>query len=325
MLLFLLDLNNDIRWIVWFWRDIMSSYGAVLSYPRAKGIFLVLIAATSWGVSGTVAQYLFHQQGFSANWLVVTRLILAGMGLLFFSHTVGKQDIWSIWKNKQDLLRLFVFGIIGMLGVQYTFFAAIDYGNAATATVLQYLAPVIIAVFICVRAKELPVKNEVIAIVLALVGTFLLVTKGNANTLSISGQAFTWGILSAFALAFYTLYPGSLLSKWGTLLTVGWGMMIGGIGFSFIHPPWKFEGNWSLSSFLAFLFVVIFGTIIAFLCYMESMKYIKASEASLLACVEPLSSAFLAVAWLHVPFSPVEWIGAFSIIATIFILSAVKR
>ncbi|QCJ45199.1 EamA family transporter [Bacillus sp. S3] len=296
-----------------------------MPYPRAKGIILVLIAATFWGVSGTVAQYLFHQQGYSTNWLVVTRLIFSGMGLLFFSQTVGKQNIWSVWKNKQDVIRLIIFGIIGMFGVQYTYFAAIEHGNAATATVLQYLAPVIIAVFLCLRAKSLPAKKEVIAIGLALFGTFLLVTKGSVHSLSISGPALFWGILSAFALAFYTLYPGSLLSKWGSLITVGWGMTIGGIGFSFIHPPWKFQGSWNLTSFLAVVFVVVFGTLIAFFCYMESLKYIRASEASLLACVEPLSASFLAVAWLHVTFGAAEWIGSFSIISTIFILSASKK
>ncbi|MDM5326579.1 EamA family transporter [Neobacillus sp. CF12] len=303
----------------------MSTLGAVLSYPRTKGIILVLMAAIFWGVSGTVAQYLFHQQGFSTSWLVVTRLLVAGLGLLFFSQVVGKQNIWSVWKRKKDLLHLVVFGVVGMLGVQYTYFAAIEHGNAATATVLQYLAPVLIAIYICFQSKSLPVKQEIVAIVFALGGTFLLVTKGNIQTLTISGPAFAWGILSAFALAFYTLYPGKLLTKWGTILTVGWGMMIGGLGFSFLHPPWKFEGHWSPSSFLAVLFVVIFGTLLAFLCYMESLKYIKASEASLLACVEPLSAAFLAVAWLHVSFSLFEWIGALAIIATIFILSSVKR
>ncbi|MEH7353635.1 EamA family transporter [Neobacillus drentensis] len=303
----------------------MNSQGVVLPYPRAKGIILVLIAATFWGVSGTVAQYLFHQQGFSTNWLVVTRLIFSGIGLLLFSQFVAKQNIWSVWKNKQDVVRLIIFGTIGMFGVQYTYFAAIEHGNAATATVLQYLAPVIIVCYLCLRAKSLPAKQEVIAIVLALFGTFLLVTKGSIHSLSISGPAFFWGILSAFALAFYTLYPGSLLSKWGSLMTVGWGMTIGGFGFSFIHPPWKFQGHWNLTSFLAVVFVVVFGTLIAFFCFMESLKFIHASEASLLACVEPLSAAFLSVVWLNVSFTPAEWIGSFSIIATIFILSTAKR
>ncbi|MEH7085214.1 EamA family transporter [Neobacillus drentensis] len=305
----------------------MNSQVAAVSSPRPrlKGIFLVLIAATLWGVSGTVAQYLFHTQGFSTNWLVVNRLIFSGLGLLFFAQTFKKQNIWSIWKNKQDILRLVIFGILGMFGVQYTYFAAIEYGNAATATVLQYLAPVIIVCYLTFRSKKLPAKNEVMAIGLALFGTFLLVTKGSIHSLSISGSAFTWGILSAFALAFYTLYPGKLLEKWGSLLTVGWGMLIGGIGFSFIHPPWKFQGHWSLSSFIAVVFVIIFGTLIAFFCFMESLKFIGASEASLLACVEPLSAAFLAVAWLQVSFGPAEWIGSFLIITTIFILSGNKR
>ncbi|WML44435.1 EamA family transporter [Neobacillus sp. PS3-40] len=303
----------------------MRSQGASLPHSRSKGIILVLIAALFWGVSGTVAQYLFHQQGFSAEWLVDIRLLFSGVILLLFAYTVKKQNIWSIWKNKRDILALILFGIFGMLGVQYTYFIAILYGNAASATVLQYLAPVFITCFLCIQAKKFPAKYEIFAVLLALIGTFLLVTNGNIQTLSISKPAFFWGILSAFALAFYTLQPGGLLSKWGSLLIVGWGMLIGGIGFSFISPPWKFQGHWSVPSLFAVLFVVIFGTLIAFFCYLESTKYIRASETSLLACAEPLSAAFLAVVWLHVPFGLGEWIGTLCIILTIFLLSAVKQ
>lgn len=303
----------------------MRSQGAALSHSRTKGIILVLIAAIFWGISGTVAQYLFQQQGFSAEWLVVTRLLSSGAILLFFSSIVKKQNIWSIWKNNRDLVALILFGIFGMLGVQYTYFIAIQYGNAASATVLQYLAPVLITCYLCIQTKKFPAKYEVTAVLLALVGTFLLVTNGNIQTLSISKPAFFWGILSAFALAFYTLQPGGLLSKWGSLLIVGWGMMIGGISFSFIHSPWEFQGHWSVPSFLAVFFVVIFGTLIAFFCYLESTKYIRASETSLLACAEPLSAAFLAVVWLRVPFGLGEWLGTFCIVLTIFLLTAVKR
>ncbi|MBM7653317.1 DMT family transporter [Neobacillus cucumis] len=303
----------------------MNSQSAVMSYSRTRGIILVLVAAIFWGVSGTVAQFLFHQQGFTTNWLVVTRLILSGVGLLFFSKLGLKQNIWTIWKNKQDVVQILIFGMLGMFGVQYTYFAAIQYGNAATATILQYLAPVLIACYMCLRTKSLPAKQEVIAIFLALFGTFLLVTKGNIQSLSISGPALFWGILSAFALAFYTLFPVKLLSRWGSVQTVGWGMTIGGVGFATYHPPWDFQGSWNLTSFLAVCFVVLFGTLLAFFCYMESLKYIRASEASLLACVEPFSAAFLAVAWLHVSFGLAEWIGALSILSTIFILSAVKK
>jgi drug/metabolite transporter (DMT)-like permease len=303
----------------------VNSQATAIPQQRTKGILLVLFAAILWGISGTVAQFLFHKQGFSVEWLVVVRLLSSGILLLWFSQKVQKQPIWFIWKTKLDVIPLLMFGILGMLGVQYTYFAAIETGNAATATVLQYLAPIIICCYLCVRAKEWPAKHELLAIILALSGTFFLVTNGNLNALSISGQAFFWGILSAFALAFYTVYPSSLLSKWGSLITVGWGMLIGGIGLSFIHPPWDFRGTWSISSLAAVFFVIIFGTLIAFICFMESLKYIRPSEASLLACAEPLSASFLAVVWLQVSFSMIEWLGAFCIILAIFVLSAIRR
>jgi drug/metabolite transporter (DMT)-like permease len=44
--------------------------------PRIKGIILVIIGSMLWGISGTVAQYLFQEKGFSPEWLVVIRLLI---------------------------------------------------------------------------------------------------------------------------------------------------------------------------------------------------------------------------------------------------------
>lgn len=117
------------------------------SESRIKGIVLVITAAMLWGVSGTVAQFLFQKNGFTPEWLVVIRLLISGIALLVFAVIKGGQDIFQIWKSKEDCIKLILFSIIGMLGVQYTYFAAIKYGNAATATILQYMSPVIITCY----------------------------------------------------------------------------------------------------------------------------------------------------------------------------------
>ena len=49
---------------------------------RFKGIMLVIFGSTLWGVSATVAQFLFKQNNFTAEWLVVIRLLLSGILLL---------------------------------------------------------------------------------------------------------------------------------------------------------------------------------------------------------------------------------------------------
>ncbi|WP_442598472.1 DMT family transporter [Neobacillus sp. D3-1R] len=304
----------------------MGSANVAISNGRAKGMALVLTGASLWGISGTVAQYLFQQQGISPAWIVVVRLLFSGTILLIAaSSSKGSVGIWEIWKNKRDVLNLLLFSILGMLAVQYTFFEAIRQSNAATATILQYLAPMMISVYLAIKAKRLPNSTEMVAVVLALVGTFLLVTQGNIHSLSITRTALFWGLISALALAFYTLNPIQLLAKYGSTIVIGWGMLIGGISFSFVHPPWSFQGEWSLSSFFGVTFVVIFGTIIAFYCYLESLHYISATETSLLACIEPLSAAILSVVWLNVSFGLAEWLGTGCIIGTIIILSLVKN
>jgi drug/metabolite transporter (DMT)-like permease len=305
----------------------LSQFAGKVGKPSVKflGIALVLTGATLWGISGTVVQFLFQQKGYNPEWLVVIRLLISGTILLMYSRFRKNKDIFLIWKLKEDRIHILIFGIFGMLGVQYTYFAAIEAGNAATATVLQYLGPVFILGYIVLKSRRFPTNKEIISIFLALLGTFFLVTNGNVQTLSISKWAFFWGISSAIALAFYTLQPVQLIKKWETIIVVGWGMLIGGIGFSLINPPWVFQGQLSLSSFIAILFIIIFGTIIPFYFYLESLNYISATEASLLACVEPLSAAFLSVVWLHVSFGFYEWIGTILILATIAILSQEKK
>jgi drug/metabolite transporter (DMT)-like permease len=292
---------------------------------RIKGIILAITGAMLWGISGTVAQYLFKQQGFSPEWLVVVRLLVSGAILLLYVFINDKQNIWKIWRTKHDGLNLIFFGILGMVGVQYTYFAAIKHGNAATATILQYLSPIIITCYLAIRTKKIPALQEIIAIGLAMLGTFFIITKGNIHSISISKLALFWGIASAFAAAFYTVQPRSLLTKWGSILVVGWGMLIGGIAFSFIHPPWDCIGKWSITSILAISFVVLFGTLIAFTCFLESLKYIKPTESSVLSAAEPLSAALLSVIWLHEQLGIAQWLGTACIIVTIIILSRAKN
>src|SRR5690606_29746683 len=142
---------------------------------------------------------------------LTVRLLITGLILLLLAKFGQKADVRSIWKNKRDARQLLVFSITGMLAVQYTYFAAIKHSNAATATVLQYAGPVIIAIYLAFKYKRLPRPIEFVAIALAVLGTFLLVTHGNLHTLSISAAAFFFGIASAFALAIYTLQPIRLL------------------------------------------------------------------------------------------------------------------
>ena len=291
---------------------------------RTKGIILVTIGAGLWGLSGTVAQYLFQQKGFTPDGLVEIRLLISGIILIVYSYIKDKEHTLSIWKTRHNRLKLIIFGIFGMLGVQYTYFSAIKYGNASTATILQFLSPVIITLYIAFHTRKLPGIKEIMAITLAMLGTFFMVTKGNFRTLSISQLELFWGIASAFAAAFYTLQPRSLLYKWNSTIVVGWGLLIGGAVFGIVQKPWNITGTFDTSSIVAIIFVIVFGTVIPFYCYLDSIKYIRPTEVSVLSAVEPLSATIVSVVWLHVSLGLPELVGGLLIIITIIILSKKK-
>lgn len=290
---------------------------------RYKGILMVLTGSILWGLSGTVAQFLFEHRGFEPGWLVTIRLIVSGLLLLGLAAIQNsREQIWKVWKEKRDRSQLIVFGILGMLCVQYTYFVAIEEGNAATATLLQYLGPLFITIYVALKLLKLPTVIEMFAVGLALIGVFFLVTNGSFEGLTISQAALWWGLASAVALAFYTLYPGRLLKRWDSTIVVGWGMLIGGIGLSPIYPPWEIQGpEWSLTTLLWLAFVIIFGTLIPFYLYLESLRYIKPTETSLLASAEPLAAALAAIIWLQVPFGLFQILGGVCIIATVALLS----
>ncbi|SFG20603.1 DMT family transporter [Sporolactobacillus nakayamae] len=298
----------------------------VRSWKRPLGMMLVLSGATLWGVSGNVAQYLFERQQIDAGWLTSVRMLAAG--ILLLALTQGGKDrrlTWTVWRRRKSAAGLLIFGLIGMIGAQYTYFEAIAAGNAATATLLQYLSPVLIMLYLIIRWRKKPSVTEIAAIFTAILGVFLLVTKGHPDQISIAPLAVFWGLMSALGGAIYAIQPGALLKKYGPGLVVGWGMVIGGAAMSCFFPPWKFHGVLSVQSLAGVVFVILFGTLLAFYLYLASLKYLKPIETSLLGCAEPLSAAVVSVVWMHVPFTLVDWIGAICIIGTVIMLALAQK
>lgn len=303
----------------------LAENGMMTQKGRMKGVAMVLSGAVLWGVSGTAAQVLFQYDQFSPGWLVTIRMIASGLLLLFIGtfHS-GPKHVFEVWGHRRDAFRLILFGILGLLGVQYSYFASIATGNAATATLLQYLGPMFITVFLAIRWRRTPNVWESSSVVLALIGTFLLVTDGKWHGLSVPAVSVAWGLMSALTLAFYTLYPSRLLQRYGSTTVVGWSMLIGGVGMACKNLPWHFVGHGTLGAWLLVGFVVVFGTLLAFYLYLSSLRYISPSETSVLACAEPLSAAVVAIVFLNVHMGAAALLGGLCIVTTVIIL-ALKR
>ncbi|MDM5332095.1 EamA family transporter [Ureibacillus composti] len=294
-----------------------------MNKSRKRGLVLVITGATFWGIGGTVAQKLFHHYAIDVNWLVTTRLIIAGILLLTIQFvTKDRSQILGVWKNKKTAIQLVIFGLVGMLAVQYTYMASIHHGNAAVATLLQYLAPVMIILYLILRKQAAFTRQDLVTVSLALAGCFFLLTNGSISSLSVPMIAVVWGVLSGVAVAFYTLYAVPLLKQYDSLVIVGWAMLIGGLALSVIHPPWQMDfTSLPIEGYFYLIIVVIFGTMIAFWFYIESLQSLSPKETSLFGTLEPLSAVLTTVLWLKEPFGYFQWVGTACIIGMILLLA----
>lgn len=298
----------------------------ILKYKTKKrsiGIILAVIGASFWGIGGTAADYLFSVEGINMDWFVTARLMLSGILLLGAQCLLkSRREVFHIWMDRQARLPLILFSIFGMLLVQYSYMASIEAGNAAVATLLQYLAPMYIIIWLILRRMKSLAISDVIAVLITIVGTMLLLTNGSFQTLSVSQTSIIWGIISGLSLAFYTLYANRLLDVYSSLTVVGWAMLISGIFMNFIQPVWQVNvGTWTISTVVVMLFGIICGTTLAFWMFITSLKYLEARETTLFGTVEPLTAVISSVIWLNLPFGMWQVIGMILILILIVFLS----
>ena len=184
-----------------------------------KGTLMTLIAGIAWGLSGVSGQYLMVH-GFSAIELTNLRLLFSGIVLILLSYVADKEKFLAFVKDKSSYLPLLVFAFLGLLLTQLTYLEAIAETNAGTATVLQYLCPVGILAYTCIMDRVAPTLAEVVSMLLAIGGTFLIATHGQLNQLAITPKGLAWGLVSAFAYALYIILPiqlfknGEYLGDW---------------------------------------------------------------------------------------------------------------
>lgn len=291
---------------------------------KHKGIAFAIIGTTFWGMSGVTAQYLFADQPVEPAWLVGVRMGIAGVLLVVWSLFTDFHEVFAIWRHWRDWVQLILFAICGMIPSQYCYFMAVKHGNAPTATILQFLGPLFIIIYLALRHLRWPRRIDMISMAVALFGTYLLVTKGQFDSLQLAPAAVFWGVSAGVGQALYTLIPIRLLRQYDAKVVTGWAMIIGSLVFlphNLSQPlPALNAVGWA-----GVLFVATFGTMFAYLFYLQSLDYILPATTGMLSSFEPLTATVLSIIVLHTAFGVPEMIGGAMILATAFLQAMAVR
>lgn len=289
---------------------------------RLKGIAMIIIGSMFWGATGPMMEWLLENTEMTAEFMLSVRLIIAGCGILLLLR-LKKQPIMKVWQNKAWSLQLLVFSIVGMLGLQFTFVKTIEVSDAVVATLLQFLAPIFIVIYVSFLHKKYPPKAQVIGMLGTLVGLFLLLTNGSLSSLEVSHTTILWGVALGLTYAFYTLYPARLQAEWGVLLIIAWGMIISGVVLGMMAKLWATD-EWLLLSDIKVLLMIASLVVLgasAFILFLSSMKYISAVETSVLSSFEPLTAMVISAIWLNAYLKGWQLIGALCMLVFVVYLS----
>jgi drug/metabolite transporter (DMT)-like permease len=286
-----------------------------------SGYLFTALAALFWASSGTAAKFLFLG-GITAHELVQMRTTLATC-IVFLWLMLRNRSLLVI--ERRDLAYFVVLGV-GLAAVQFTYLFAISKIQVAAAILIQYQAPIFVALYtlIFLRVKLAPVVFAAMAG--SLFGCYLVVGGYNLDLLDMNRVGLASALASAVTFAWYTVRCEYGMKRYPPWTVVFYGLLFAAVTWNILHPP--------LSSFLrpsgpaqwgCVLIVGFLGTVLAFICYNEGIQRIGATRASITATLEPITAGF--IAWLLLGETMDVWqiLGAALVIASVILLQAGKK
>lgn len=286
-----------------------------------RGYICAIVGASFWGLSGTSGQMLLKGYGLDPVWLSAVRSILSGSIMVLMAIFLNRERLFALCKNSRAVIELLVFGILGLLGSQVTFFLSVKYSNAGTAAVLQSLNVVFLAIIGIIGNRRLPYIQESISILLALTGVLMISTNGQLSHLVISPPGLFWGVIAAVGSVLCVTFADRLVNRWGALASVSMGMFIGGVFLSVPVKPWTYNANLDMEGLFCLAFLVLVGTVGAFFLFLQGVAVIGPQKAALIGTLEPVTAALGTSLVLGTVFTKADLIGFACIIATVFIVT----
>ena len=234
------------------------------------GTGMTLLGGAMWGMNSTVAKLLMRDYQLDPIWLSCVRALFASLIFLVGSAITTPQKLAGAVKDVKSYPKYLVTTLICVLLVQVSYLMTIDWTNSGTATVLQTLNLIFVLAWVCLRGKRLPLKRELVGVLLAFAGTFLIATGGNFASLSLPWQGLAWGLVDAVSTAAMSILPVVLMLKWGNMTINGITFLMSGLILCPFAQPWANIPALDARGVLLLLYTIVCGTFLAFWLYMAA-------------------------------------------------------
>jgi drug/metabolite transporter (DMT)-like permease len=299
--------------------------------PRpALGYALVWSAVVLWSLNAVIAKIVLDSAGLSSLRLAQVRATGAALLLMLVVALLRPSTLRT---NRRELGFLAVFGILGLAFVQLFYFVGIHRLDIGIALVIQYLAPVFVALWARFYEHE-PVRRRLwLAIALSLLGLSLVVELWGDGS-ALDGLGVVACLVTALAYAAYVLMAERSLERGRDAYSLlAWGFTFAALFWAVVQPWWSFpmeivDGSVSLLGrfddvtapvWLLLAYIVVLGTVVPFILLVSALHHVPATRVTIVAMLEPVLAAIVAWVWLGEELAAVQIAGGLIVLAGILL------
>jgi len=283
------------------------------------GAVLVLLAAALWATFGLFAKVLYSR-GYTPLELASIRATVGFIAAAVWLIPTARRRLRI---GRQDLLFFAAYGVLGFALFETVFFMALERTTVAIAAALLYTAPAFVLLASRLLWHEHVPRRKLAALAMVLAGV-LLVT--GALTAVASGAApLTWGAaalgLGAGAgYALYTLFSKVATARYGSAAALFWSFLFAALALALIAPPLEPILR-RPDTLLLLLALGVVPTLVPYALYLAALHHLRASNAAMLASLEPVMAALLAMAVLGEALDPPRVVGVALIVGAAVLIA----
>jgi DME family drug/metabolite transporter len=286
-----------------------------------RGYTLIALVSIMWGTMG-ILQKLAYAYGILPGTLIALRLLISSATLLPILALINRS---SLRISKKDVIPFLVFGVIAVASQRVTYAYGVYYTTPTITAVLFYTYPVFVTISAWVYLKEKITWREVSAIILTFLGVALVVRAYEPSLLSIDLSGILFGLGSSLCFVLYFIMTKQFRTRY-----TGWTvtMYAEGIG-ALTLLPFIFVSIPEIMIYPLQLWVLIFAiawilSLLGYLLYSYSLKYVKASKGSILSVLEPLSAALFSALILGESLETLQILGVILALTGVIILFQIR-
>lgn len=276
--------------------DRRSTTGAVLAFT----------GALAFGLGGTVAAGVFDV--LEPTYVAQARSLIAAA--LLAGYAAYRGLLWPVPR----IWRLAVLGVILAL-VNVTFYLAIERLGVGPGATVQFLAPIMVLVWMAVVRRERISATAWIGAVAAVFGVSLVTEAWAMTGADLAGVAA--GLASATLFSAYLIF-GEVLGRDHAPATLGaWGFIFASAFWAVILPWWTFPFDAASTIVGELIIIGVIGTAAGFVLNLAALRFASPGIVGIVATTEPAIAAIAALVLLGQTLSPVQWFGVVAVMVSV--------